>query len=142
MSANQFYPIADCISLNLKVKKHVASGKETKSITLKGKSKLHLKTEIIASFYNDSRQQAGIVTHIKGNLYLATMYNGSTDNISNWLIDGSLVGFTIDKKLNFLRRCLSIRECSDKLSHGIIKMWATEVKKHTNIDDWKKLRLP
>jgi len=142
MSITNLYHIADCIGLNLKVKSKSVTGKLTKKLPLCTRYKLSVGVQVKASFLNDHKQQAGILTHIKGNVYLATMYNGSTDTLSNWLIDGSLVGHSMESKTNLFSDCKTIRECCDYLSHGLIKMWSTNVADHETMNDWKKIKIP
>ncbi|MCK5789103.1 MAG: hypothetical protein KAH32_08890 [Chlamydiia bacterium] len=131
--------LSNCLGMNITTDAKGLHGNTSIPVKIAKGVTTTLKARIVSGF--STHNQAGVLLHLKGGLYIAVMYSGARSAISCWVVDGDMLG---DKNINIntiLDNVDSIRQAVDKLDKGILKSCYTDTHTHTGMSSWKNLRI-
>jgi len=129
-------PIADMAqcSFGFNAKTQVISGRKDVKIDLMDKASIIMRVQVVSSFINSKTQQAGVLLHIGGNLYLLIAHNKKADTVSAYIISRAMLGVKPKQLVDYLPRTCNIKTAVGKLVKGVKKAYMKNSQEH----DWEE----
>lgn len=134
------YPIADAMQVSLRYRTGNGriSGKRKVRLSLAKGVDITATMEAVSSFVNQKEQQAGVLFHIKGQMYMLVVHNSRGQSISSYIISSKVLGKRRVELVDFLPSLCNIKTAVTNLSGGVKKAYHKTAKGH----EWSVLELP
>ncbi len=136
------YPIADAMQVVLKYDASTGriTGVKTVNLDTPVGVTIQMRCEVIASFVNATKQQAGALFHIKGDLYLLMAYNYEHKALSTYVVSAKATGFKRVELVGCFRLSgvKTIRAAVELLESGVKRVFTCTPPTY----NWNKINLP
>ncbi len=134
------YPLADMAQADLKYsasERRISSNRGF-SMPLMHGAKLNITFDAVSSFVNVKEQQAGILYHVKGHLYVLVAHNAKGRAVSAYIISSKELGLRRLELVDYLPKLCTIKTAVNKLSKGVKKAYM----RNANGIEWSEVPLP